>query len=243
MNKYLLVKTGMHRVICCFISAIALCAGMICRADDYSINVGDFSKLKLVGKVNVTYTPSATEHGVVKFTCDKEVASKIMCQNTKNTLRIEVDVLTLPQGCKLPDLTVYSSNLEYAENSSDSTLTVTGIIPGSRFQGKLIGNGTMILNNIDTYRLDASISTGCGHMIINGKATKAKLTNVGTGPFEANGLSVEEATCWIIGTGPIDCHVLNTLKIYGAGSGTVYYTGSPAKIINRTLGVKVVNVK
>lgn len=225
-----------------FLLLMALCAGITSRADEYSINVGDFNKLKLLGNVNVTYAPSASEPGVVKFNCDKEVASKIMCQNTKNTLRIEVDVLTLRAGCKLPDITVYSSNLEYAENSSDSTLTVSSIIPGSKFQGKLIGNGTMILNNIDTYRLDASISTGCGHLIINGKATKAKLTNVGTGPFEANGLTVDEATCWLIGTGPIDCKVKDILKIYGAGTGTVYYSGTPSKVINRTLGVKVVHV-
>ena len=38
------------------------------------------------------------------------------------------------------------------------------------------------------------------------------------------------------------CNASESLVIFGAGSGKVYYTGSPAKVSNRTIGVKAISI-
>ena len=76
--------------------------------------------------------------------------------------------------------------------------------------------------------------------MLRGKAARVKLNNIGTGPIEAGALKGKEVKCWVLGTGNIDCNASESLSIVGAGSGTVYYTGDPKTVTNRTIGVKAV---
>ncbi|MBO4944538.1 MAG: DUF2807 domain-containing protein, partial [Muribaculaceae bacterium] len=72
---------------------------------------------------------------------------------------------------------------------------------------------------------------------------KAKFKNVSTGPIDASKLLLDQANCFIFGTGNIDCHPSGQLRIYGAGSGKVYYHVKPGKISNRGIGVKAYPVE
>lgn len=87
-----------------------------------------------------------------------------------------------------------------------------------------------------------AIRTGNGHLVVTGTTRDANLKNVGTGTLEASGLKSENTKCHVLGTGPIDCNASVTLSINGAGSGKVYYGGSPSKITNRSLGIKAISV-
>ena len=203
----------------------------------FALNVHDFTELKVINAINVEYYASADSAGTVCFECPKDLASHLMFTNKNNSLHIQVDFENIPSH-ELPLLRVYSTNLQKVENSGDSTVTVCRLAPVNTFNARLIGNGTLRVNNVDADNVNASISTGSGNLLINGKASKAKLSNVGTGPLEANALTCKTVKCILVGTGPIDCHATEQLSIFGAGSGTVYYSGKPKKISNRTIGVK-----
>lgn len=208
----------------------------------YELDVHDFTGLKVIDAINVEYCSSADSAGKACFDCPKDMASHMMFTNKNNTLSIQVDFENIPYG-PLPTLRVYSTSLQKVENSGDSTVTVRNPAPVNTFNAKIIGNGTMLINNISADNVNASISTGSGHLVINGKSTKAKLSNVGTGPLEANSLLCRSVKCILVGTGPIDCHASEQLSIYGAGSGNVFYSGKPKKVTNRTIGVKAKEVE
>lgn len=203
----------------------------------FTLNVNDFTELKVVDAINVEYSSTADSAGIVSFECPKDMASHLIFSNKNNTLTIQIDFENIPEG-PLPTLRAHSTNLQKAENSGDSTLTILHTAPLNTFNAKLIGNGTMLIHNVKADNVNASISTGNGHLIISGKSAKAKLSNVGTGPLEANALDCLSVKCILLGTGPIDCHATEQLSVYGAGSGTVYYSGNPKKVTNRTIGVK-----
>ena len=75
--------------------------------------------------------------------------------------------------------------------------------------------------------------------VVDGMASKARLSNVGTGSVDARDLMAENINCFVFSTGSIDCSPSGRLRIYGAGSGKVFYHVEPEKITNRGIGVKV----
>lgn len=204
----------------------------------YDIDVRDFTQLIVVDGVNVEYTTGTDSVGTVSFECEPTVSSCLLFSNKNNCLKIQVDANALPVGAKLPTVKAVSSNLTKAENSGDSTVNVSGLRNVSTFSARLIGNGTLIVRDLNADNVNGAITTGSGHLVLAGKAIKAKLSNIGTGPLEANSLDCVSVKCVSFGTGDIDCHVTEQLTIIGAGSGTVYYSGNPKKVVNRTIGVK-----
>lgn len=216
-------------------AAIAMMAG---EPADYKLEVLDFTELKVTDNINVDYHCSSDSAGWAYFTCDPDVASMLMFTNNKSCLHIQVaNDGNVIEG--LPTLHVYSSSLAKVENSSDSTLRVLSNVPVEKFVGRVVGNGTLVITNVDAGQIDASIDTGKGHIVIyDGKARKAKLSNTGTGTIEAGGLKANRVKVMLFGTGDVDCTALESLSTFGAGSGKVYYSGNPAKITNRSLGVK-----
>lgn len=205
---------------------------------DYKLEVLDFTELKVTDDINVDYHCSADSAGWAYFTCDPSVSSMLLFTNNKSCLHIQVATDGIaPVG--LPTIHVYSSSLSKVENASDSTMTITSDVPVKNFNGKVIGNGTLIVNNVEAVVFEASIATGKGHIVLNGcKAQRAKLSNVGTGPIEAGGLVADDVKAILFGTGDVDCTVTGSLSVFGAGSGKVYYGGNPTKVSNRSLGVK-----
>jgi hypothetical protein len=226
-----------------YIAIIAIISALGClyaEKSDYSLKVEDFSELNVTDAINVEYRCSADTAGWAFFSCEPAIASKLMFSNTKDRLRIQLS----SDGEKiddLPTIVVYSSTLTKLENAGDSTVTARKLAAVPSLKIKVIGNGTIIAHGVQANSVDAGIHTGCGHLVISGNATKAKLQNVGTGPLEAGGLNAEQAKCVVLGTGPIDCSVSDKLTIVGAGTGKIYYNGKP-EITNRSLGIKAYSV-
>lgn len=230
-----------------YITIVAMLIAGVCAAvaespAHYRLEVQDFKELKVTDDINVDYYCSPDSAGWVEFECDPDMASSLILTNNKDCLHIQVATEMLNRS-DLPTMRVYSSSLTKVENSGDSTVRVLSNIPVVSFKARIVGNGTLIVRNIETASVDAGISTGKGHLVIGGgKAAKAKLSNVGTGPIEAGGLAVSRLKVWAFGTGPVDCWAVETLSIYGAGSNTVYYRGQPEKITNRSIGVKLIHI-
>ncbi|MDO4319285.1 MAG: DUF2807 domain-containing protein [Bacteroidales bacterium] len=208
----------------------------------YRLEVQDFKELKVTDAINVDYVCSPDSAGWVEFECEPEMASSLLLTNNKSCLHIQVATEML-DGRSLPTVRVYSSSLTKVENLADSTVRVLSNVPVTSFKARIVGNGTLVVRDVEAISVDAGIATGKGHLVIsNGKAAKAKLSNVGTGPLEAGGMAVDRLKVMALGTGPVDCWALETLSLYGAGSCTVYYRGQPEKITNRSIGVKLVHV-
>lgn len=207
----------------------------------YKLEVGDFSELKVTDGLNVEYYASSDSVGMAYFECDKSLADMLIFTNKKNSLNIQLasDGQTIEN---LPTIKVYSMTLQKAENAGDSTLRVVRTLPVRDFSATIIGNGTLIVDNIQAHKTGGNIKTGSGHLVLNGKTREANLKNVGTGTIEASGLASEDTKCNIFGTGNIDCNASASLSIKGAGSGKVFYGGTPAKISNRSIGIKAISI-
>lgn len=209
----------------------------------FSMNVNDFSEIKVSDGVNVKCICDADSAGQVSFRCPREMASMILFTNKDNRLLIQLATEAVAyQGKGLPTITVYPSLLTKIENTSDSTVTVEKLPATAKLNVKVIGNGTICVHGIRSHQVNASITTGSGHIVVDGKTNRASLSNIGTGPIEAGNLQAEYVTCKVLGTGPVDCFVTEELKIMGMGSGKVIYDGRPKKVVNRSIGVKVIDL-
>lgn len=209
-------------------------------ADDkatYKVDVADFTELVVVDGVNVEYHASADSAGRAYFVCPPQMASSIHFDNSKGRLSIRSAADETPID-NLPTVTVYSHALRKVENSGDSIVEVFLSQPVDDLKIKQIGNGTIKVHNVDAGSVDAGVTAGKGSIVADGKAKKLKISNVSAGPVEAAALEAPNVTCMVFGSGNIECNPTESLRIFGAGSGKVYYVTAPTKITNRGIGVR-----
>lgn len=207
-----------------------LMAGGSCLAAeeelDYELNLGSFSKLKVINSVNVVYTASTDSAGTGVFRAPKRLADLFIVSNNGGTLRVE----TLPQATPerdLPTLYLYSEFLSEAENDADSTLTIKSVAPCPRFKAVQMGNGRLIIYNLKCTDAEAQLLTGNGAIILSGQCTNAKYRMVGTGIIQADDLTADYVKCGILGGGTIGCWPRFELNVRGIGSTKIYYKGNP----------------
>lgn len=205
----------------------------------YALNVENFSELEVVDGINVEYKCNPDSAGWVAFECEPDMASKITFTNKNNRLTIQSTAEDQPYS-DMPTVFVYSAALQKVTNSGDSTLTVHSCVPVKKFTVRQIGNGNLIVDHVQTDKIDVSITAGHGNIRISGNSHNGKLSNVGTGHIYADDLVIEKATCLVLGSGSIYCSPVENLKIFGAGTGQVIYTTTPEKVQNRSIGVKSV---
>lgn len=223
-----------------FITLAFLLASSVLYADDlaaYRLNVQNFNEFTVVDGVPVDYYCNPDSAGWAVFYCTPDKASEIMFENKaeKLTIRSAADEKVIKN---LPTIRIYSAVLNKVENSGDSLVRIFAPAHVENIKINQIGNGKIEAYDIDADNVEAGITAGKGHLLISGKADKAKIKNVSTGPIDASGLAVRQANCYIFGTGDIRCNPTEQLRIYGAGSGKVYYHVKPNKITNRGIGVK-----
>jgi hypothetical protein len=99
---------------------------------------------------------------------------------------------------------------------------------------KVSGSGKMTLE-VSADDLEASIS-GSGNMEVSGTADQVELTISGSGNLEAEELRVDRYDVRISGSGRSRIYVGDELNAKISGSGSVYYTGDPDKVISNVSG-------
>ncbi len=208
------------------------------ETQQYSLKLEDFSNLQVTDGINVVYHTSTDSAGIITYECTPEMADKLIFESGKNRLKVQLatDEDGTPAG--LPTVHVRSAALAKVENSGDSTLTVLLDGPLTKFSAVVVGNGELIVKGIYASSVGARISTGNGHLVLSGRAASLSLNNIGTGSIEAGKLEAKEVKCIVTGTGSIDCGATQRLRILGAGSGKVFYTGNPGKVSNNSIGIK-----
>lgn len=200
------------------------------------VNVGDFTHLVVDHAINVEYKSSADSAGLAVFDARPEMVNTVMFSNNgkgKMTVKIDTEGVV---GWQLPTVTIYSRHLFTVENKGDSTVRVLKVSTANKFKAVLEGNGRLSVRNIDTDEVQAKIFTGRGQIAIAGKCAKANLSCTGVGTIQADNLVAVDVVATLNGPCNIGCHVDGELTVKGVGNGTLYYSGQPKLIKNRSLG-------
>lgn len=207
----------------------------------YEVKIDDFTQLKVRENINIKYVSSTDSAGMAVFYSTPEMAPHIVFSNNKGKLTVEfADKKNKPVNP--PTVTVYSRFITVAENQSDSLMLLTNVNSGPELKLRVMGNGKLIADNLNAIDVSASITTGCGLIIVSGNCDEAHLTNMSAGTIQADKLIAKEVKCKLIGTGSIGCTPLNYLSVVGAGTGKVYYFGEPASIQNNAIKVKLISM-
>lgn len=200
------------------------------------VNVGDFTHLVVDHSINVEYKSSADSAGLAVFDARPEMVNTVMFSNNgkgKMSVKIDTDDVV---GWTLPTVTIYSRHLFTVENKGDSTVRVLKVSAPNKFKAVLEGNGRLSVRNIDADEVQAKIFTGRGQIAIAGKCAKANLSCTGVGTIQADNLVAVDVVATLNGPCNIGCHVDGELTVKGVGNGTLYYSGQPKLIKNRSLG-------
>lgn len=197
--------------------------------NQFAVSVGEFDKLKVADNVNVIYSCNPDSIGYACFECENELADAFIFTNKKGTLKIQV-ATDFSDNDNLPTIRVYSKFLNEAENSAEQTTHIQNLAPCSKFKAKIIGNGKLIVDNLNSTKVESKIETGNGTIVLSGECNDAHFNMVGTGVIQADGLKSKESYCSIFGTGSIGCWVTDLLKVSGIGSTKIYYKGNPHTI-------------
>lgn len=213
----------------------------VLAAGPLSLKTHDFQELKVRGPLNVEYVASADSAGVILVTgaFDEQLSwVEASGSGRKLTLNLKMpdEQTVVPRN--LPSVRVYSSYLTKVENEGDSTLIVNAPDAGARFSATVIGNGRVSVRSIKAGEVSGSVHAGHGIVAISGDCNKASLKVTGAGVIQADALRATDASVWCTGTGNVGVWAVKTIKIKGAGSGTVYIKGTPV-ISQKTVGVKI----
>jgi Protein of unknown function (DUF2807). len=203
----------------------------------YTINVNEFHELKVINSVNVEYRCDPDSAGKVSFTASPELVSLFIFSNPKGTLEIRTTD-TASTVKEIPTVTVYSSYLNKVENSGDSTVRVNSIAPGAEISATVIGNGRLIVHGIRATKVNGSVKTGNGLLVLSGECDNANFKFYGTGTIQADELKAQTVQVKASGTGSIGVWATEKLSVYGMGSSKIYYKGTP-EIKKSSLGLKV----
>lgn len=214
----------------------ALLGCMQISAKEFKLPVGQFSKISVDDNVNVVYVGADGSPSRVAYEGDQKYAKAFIISQKGNKLRIQVETLFVDDP-ELPVLYLYSDFLENASLSSEATLTLKSVAPGSKLDLSVMGNGSIVAENIHATKIGASIKSGNGTITISGHCQTANFNMLGNGTIQADRLEAVTVNCKMLGQGSIGCWPTEELKVRGIGNTKIYYKGKPD--INKKGGGKL----
>lgn len=226
-------------ILTALLPAIAFSAAA--QINRYELKVGDFTQLNVVDGINVEYKCNDDSAGLAVYETSRQIADQLIFDSSKKG-ELKIEKQFHGEGelvYDLPIVRVYSKFLVRAENAGDSTLRVLTVAKVPKFRAKVIGNGTIVVRNIECGEFDGSISTGNGQLVVTGKCDKAILNNTGKGNIQADGLEAKMASCRFFGPGTTGVWAVDELVVKGMFPGKLYYKGTPKKLRNFSMGPKI----
>lgn len=193
---------------------------------DYSFPLQQFSTICVQDNVNVIYNCSNDSVASVSYNSLPDFEDAFIFTVNKGTLKIQVTTEDVGKP-ELPILYVTSNHLLKVENYSDFNVRVESLAPSDSFTASLVGNGSILVNDIKARDVKAVITTGMGTITLSGKCDDALLKLTGTGTIQADRMKANNVTCKILGGGSITTFATNKLTARGIGSTKIYYRGHP----------------
>lgn len=216
----------MKKIFALLLTIVLAAPCMNAQKHSYRLNVGMFDKLKISDNVNVEYRCLPDSAGYVTYEGEPEFADAFIFSNSKGELKIQVNTEDV-NNPNLPSIRVYSQFLTKVENGSDFTTVIGNKISVPSLHVKLIGNGKIIVRDVESNQVNAAITTGNGSIIISGKCDIAEFKMLGTGTIQGENLDSKTVKCHILGSGDIFCNASQKLDVRGIGSTKIYYAGNP----------------
>lgn len=234
-----LIVTALTAAVMTLCSALAAGAATA-TVKKYELKVNDFTYLDVEDGYNVDYRCSEDSAGMAVFETTKEIADAIIFENRKGKLTIQKPFHGEGElSIGLPTIRVYSRFLKQVENCGDSTVRVLAMRPTMEVKAFVIGNGRLVVRNVECSKFDGAIKTGNGSLVVSGNCETAVLSNTGTGAIQADNLKAKEVSARFFGTGTTGVWATDLLKIKGVMAGKLYFRDRPKKIKNYSMGVKV----
>lgn len=207
------------------LATLMLSSCMALSAREYLYDVGPFDQLSVLGNINVIYKSVPDSVGKALYDSNTDFSSALEISNNNGKLQIkEISEHNLGN---LPTLHVYSAYLSNVKNEGKGTSEIFLSNPTPTFSARLVGNGRIICDGVNSTNVKATLATGNGSVIVRGKCTEAKYELMGTGLIQADGLTAKSVKCTSIGTGSIGCNATETLDVRGIGTTKIYYLGEP----------------
>lgn len=194
------------------------------ESNEYVLDIGEFTKIKLSDRVDVVYRSSPDSVGMIIYRATPRHAEAYSFNVKKGTLQINLEQ---EWEADMPVVYVYSSFLTEVENEGEGSISAFSPAPCPEFSAKMIGNGSIIVDNINATSVSASLMTGNGSITMTGSAGEASATMVAAGKIDLSYLSASKVNCKCVGSGWISCWARKTLSVKGIGSTKIYYRGTP----------------
>jgi hypothetical protein len=194
-------------------------------------NVTNFSgiDLRMGGDVNFRIAPEFK----VEVQAQDEIQRVLdtYVSGDKLVIKFENDVrVRLHDGVTI---TVTAPSLRSLRVSGSGDIRTTGDIQSAAMEMDISGSGDIDMQNLRTDYLDATISGSGDIKVLNGVATEEKLKISGSGSINLAGVAAKNVNTRTSGSGDTRLQVSDKLDVTIAGSGSVYYTGSP--VINASI--------
>lgn len=210
------------------------------KAETYTVELGQFEKLKINGNIRVVYSnlPDSTGYARYEAPFGSENFFDFVKKND-GSLKLQPSDENWG-AADLPVVFLYSDFISSIESYSELSVVAQSLTPCSSLTVKLIGNGSITIDNAKCTNINASITTGNGTINISGSCINASFSMVGAGLISADRLVAENVKCRILGTGSIGCWPVDNLSVTGLGSTKIYYKGKPN--IKKTGGGKLLEL-
>lgn len=188
-------------------------------------NVGDYSKVKLKGSMDIEFTQGPAQAAVVE--AEDNIIQYVRLEVHGDELVVDLkDHISLKsnKGIRVrltaPDVTELAL-------SGSGNLHITNTLQNDEpVRLKLSGSGN-IEGAVNSPEVNAS-SAGSGNIKLAGETKNLDISLAGSGNFEGDDLHSENAEVSIAGSGNVNVHASVKLEAKIAGSGDVRYKGNPS---------------
>lgn len=220
--------------VCCLMAALAWAS-----AREFVYNVGPFDHLQQRGDIDIVYRCNPDSTGIAVYVSESDYSPALHVSNDDGYLMVK----EMPDHGlgKVPVLYVYSDFLQQVKSEGNATIDVRLGAATPTFSASLTGNGRVICDSISSPKVNATINTGNGTVVLRGRCTEAKFNLTGSGLIQADGLDAETVRCTVLGTGSIGCAPASRLDVRGMGSTKIYYRGDPQ--IKKVGGARLMQMK
>lgn len=189
-------------------------------------SIGAFHRIELYGNVDVVCYVTNDTTRLIRF-LNPEYRKLYYIANKKGSLTISV-MQEFEGKPDLPKIEVFTDSLSSVENSYDRMLKITGTVISGSFKAKQQGNGTIMIDSLQSDKVSLSSTAGKGRVeILSGKCCSLACKITGAGSIDARRLEADKVSCRFFGGGEIICNPISALSVFGIGSTKVYYIGNP----------------
>ncbi len=188
-------------------------------------SIQNFQSIVAGGPIKVIVTMGDTEKLV--FEGDEDAIASLIVEVKGNTLIIR------PQNSwgswarkyhnKKIIAHVSAKTLRNLTMSGSGSILVNGVLRESSVTTTLSGSGS-ITAAIQASNYTATLS-GSGYLNISGKASNATITLSGSGSLTKKGLTVNQVSAQLSGSGSIYLHAEDHIDAVISGSGSIHYSG------------------